>query len=457
MKLSTQFLILILFAVLFFAVGYQSVFYFQIQKNIVDSRVSEASSIIQLSGNEMMDSVYFLDYESINLQLNNLKKNPLISNVFVMYPDGRVISDGTESNEQFNMMTKNNFIKTSIGSDIIHVEIKQNMIQLVIPIIIVDKIGILYMDYSLSDINQLLMNSLFVLLIFTIFLSVIGIIVGLYISSTITKPIRNIQKISTELAKGNFDIDFDSKKSSIDEMNELLTSLQEMSINMKENQLDLLKSERFSAIGELSARIAHDIRNPLSVIQASLDLFEYVKDDPEKFDKLLERNSRAVGRITHQIDEVMDFIRQSKLHIEKIHLKEMFDSLVSEINDIDKIKINLPKNDLEISGDKGKLLALFSNLILNAVQAIGDDGIITISISQLNDAVQIDIEDNGKGVLEKDLEKIFEPLFTTKQEGTGLGLASCKKIVELHGGSISVKNNPTTFTVILPLVFNPVN
>ena len=225
-------------------------------------------------------------------------------------------------------------------------------------------------------------------------------------------------------------------------------------INM---QNELLKSERFSAIGELSARIAHDIRNPLSIIQASLDLFEYLKDDPEKFDKLLKRNSRAVDRITRQIDDVMDFVRHSKLHVEKIRLKEMFDSLVLEINDIDKIKINLPKNDLEISGDKGKLFALFSNLILNAFQAIEDDGIITISISQLNDTVQIDIEDNGKGVLEKDLEKIFEPLFTTKQEGTGLGLASCKKIVESHGGSISVKNNPTTFTVILPLVCNPVN
>ena len=68
--------------VLFFAVGYQSVFYFQIQNNIIDARVSEASSIIQLSGNEIRDSVYFLDYETINLQVNNLKKNPLISNVY---------------------------------------------------------------------------------------------------------------------------------------------------------------------------------------------------------------------------------------------------------------------------------------------------------------------------------------------------------------------------------------
>jgi len=216
-------------------------------------------------------------------------------------------------------------------------------------------------------------------------------------------------------------------------------------------QSDLIKAERFSAIGELSARIAHDIRNPLAVIQGSLEIFGHVKDNPEKFDKVLKRTGDSVNRITHQIDEVMDFVRNSKLHIEKIYLKEMFDLLVSELPYAEKIKINLPENDVEIFGDKAKLYALFSNLIFNAFQAIEENGIITISISQSNNQVQIDIEDSGKGIPEKDLEKIFEPLFTTKQEGTGLGLASCQNIVKLHGGSISVKNNPTTFTVILPL------
>ena len=107
--------------------------------------------------------------------------------------------------------------------------------------------------------------------------------------------------------------------------------------------------------------------------------------------------------------------------------------------------------DFAISEKPVTSSALFSNLILNSFQAIEEHGTITISISQLNDTAQIEIEDSGKGVLDDDLGKIFEPLFTTKQEGTGLGLASCKKIVEQHGGSISVKNHPTTFTVILPI------
>ena len=230
-----------------------------------------------------------------------------------------------------------------------------------------------------------------------------------------------------------------------------ITIQKELEEKLLSQQLDLIKAERFSAIGELSARIAHDIRNPLAVIQGSLEIFGHVKDNPEKFDKVLKRTGESVNRITHQIDEVMNFVRNSKLHIEKIHLKEMFDLLVSELPYAEKIKINLPENNVEISGDKAKLYALFSNLIFNAFQAIEENGIITISISQSNNQVQIDIEDNGKGIPDKDLEKIFEPLFTTKQEGTGLGLASCQNIIKLHGGSISVKNNPTTFTVILPL------
>ena len=99
----------------------------------------------------------------------------------------------------------------------------------------------------------------------------------------------------------------------------------------------------------------------------------------------------------------------------------------------------------------GSIESLFSNLIINAIQKLVNNGIITIRISEkADDMVQIEIEDDGHEIHEDNLEKIFEPLFTTKQIGTGLGLASCKKIVEQHGGSISAKNNPTTFTVTLP-------
>lgn len=94
--------------------------------------------------------------------------------------------------------------------------------------------------------------------------------------------------------------------------------------------------------------------------------------------------------------------------------------------------------------------AVFINVVMNSIQAMSNGGTLTIKINLINDFVEIDFIDTGDGIPEESIGKIFEPLFTTKQKGTGLGLASCKNIVEQHHGQISVKNNPITFTIQIP-------
>ena len=93
---------------------------------------------------------------------------------------------------------------------------------------------------------------------------------------------------------------------------------------------------------------------------------------------------------------------------------------------------------------------MFSNLIINAIQAMDDNGDIDIRLTDLNSSVQLEFEDNGPGISPDTIPKIFDPLFTTKQTGTGLGLSICKSIVEQHGGTISVRSQPTVFTIRLP-------
>ena len=93
---------------------------------------------------------------------------------------------------------------------------------------------------------------------------------------------------------------------------------------------------------------------------------------------------------------------------------------------------------------------VFGNLITNALQAIEDNGKISIRASEDANRIKIEVEDSGPGIEEENFEKIFDPLFTTKSGGTGLGLVSCRNIVTQHGGTITVKNNPTTFTITLP-------
>lgn len=135
-----------------------------------------------------------------------------------------------------------------------------------------------------------------------------------------------------------------------------------------------------------------------------------------------------------------------------VSLRQAIESSLSKVNVPSDIEVSIDKNDVKISCDAVKLDAVFINLIVNSVQEMHRGGKIEIKISDEGDLAEIRFIDSGDGIPDVDMKKIFEPLFTTKQKGTGLGLASCKNIIEQHHGEISVKNNPTTFTIRLPKI-----
>lgn len=214
-----------------------------------------------------------------------------------------------------------------------------------------------------------------------------------------------------------------------------------------------IKTERFTIIGELAARLAHDLRNPLSVIKISVDLMKMNlgNTSDEKTLHHVQTIDKSVTRMNALIDGTLNYVRTKQPKLSPESLSEIIRSSIANISHHDNVKIILPQNDITISCDKDQLLVVFNNLLLNSIQAMEDkEGIITISIHDKNDNVIINIEDSGPGIPDDVLPKIFDPLFTTKQHGTGLGLVSCKNIIEQHKGTISVKNNPTTFSIMLP-------
>lgn len=223
---------------------------------------------------------------------------------------------------------------------------------------------------------------------------------------------------------------------------------------VEEKTQQVLKSERLSAIGELSGRLAHDLRNPLSVMKMSVDLIKHSSKDTTISDpsitKRIDLIEKSIDRISHQVDDVLGYVRLSPLKIQHVSLFHSIQNSLKKINVPHDIKVTLPKNDLRIDCDIVKLDAVFINLLVNSIQELHEGGEIEIQISEQGDAAIIKFIDSGKGIPDADLSKVFEPLFTTKQKGTGLGLASCKNIVEQHQGEIIVTNNPTTFTIILP-------
>jgi len=138
----------------------------------------------------------------------------------------------------------------------------------------------------------------------------------------------------------------------------------------------------------------------------------------------------------------------------KAKLSEILIESIDSLNIPDDLKLILPKNDVELFCDTKQFSLVLNNLILNGIQAIDGIGSIQITVEENNDEIIIQVKYSGNGIQKENLNKIFEPLFTTKHTGTGLGLSSVKAIVESHGGIISVISPPTIFTITLPKILD---
>ena len=225
-----------------------------------------------------------------------------------------------------------------------------------------------------------------------------------------------------------------------------------LQIDLREKTKKLAQAERLSAIGELSARLAHDLRNPLTVLKGVVEIARARTNSGEIYfsTKQIDMMERAIDRMSNQIDDVLEFVKIQSLHVTKNSLLDTLGLSLAKINKSSNIKIHIPDNSIKFVYDSDKIEIVFDNLLNNSMQAINDDGVITIRFIDIENEVEIEVEDSGGGVSDEIISKVFEPLFTTKKKGTGLGLASCKSIVEQHGGSISIRNKPTVFTIKLP-------
>jgi signal transduction histidine kinase len=315
-------------------------------------------------------------------------------------------------------------------------------------------------DNHVSKTDNLLIETQIVLYVGIPIVLTVAVSLSYFVSRSISRPIRKLHDAAESVAKGNYDVEFQAQNN--DEIGELGQKFQSMLNSFKnafetERKLiitqERLKTEKLTVIGELSARIAHDLRNPLSVIKNVSELIriQYPKNDP-RLDYHFIKLENSIQRMSHQIDDVLNFVRSTPLEKKITSLKEIIQKSIDDLDVPHYITIELPNNDEKIDCDDQKLRTAFSNILLNSIQAISEKGTISIKITGYTKHANVEFSDSGPGIPENVLPHIFEPLFTTKQRGTGLGLSSCKNIIEQHGGTISVKNNPTTFTVTLPRI-----
>lgn len=229
---------------------------------------------------------------------------------------------------------------------------------------------------------------------------------------------------------------------------------------LKRMEEDLKQAEHLASLGRLTAGVAHEIKNPLSIIQAAAEAIKIELDNKETFvsemiNDILETSDRMNNLL-------LEFLKLSKGNIERI--KEEIDVTILLDDLLTLVRKQLQDQEIVVDkqydasftslvGNKNKLSQMFLNVLMNSVEALKNGGLITIRVTNVGNQIQIEFTDNGIGIEQEDLKLIFEPFFTTKKTGTGLGLSLVYDIVKQHNGMIeakSIQGKGTTMTVCLP-------
>jgi signal transduction histidine kinase len=217
------------------------------------------------------------------------------------------------------------------------------------------------------------------------------------------------------------------------------------------------RSDRLAAIGQVAGGVAHELRNPLNVVKTSVYYLTNTRSPaPEKTKQHLERIERQIGLADRVITALSDFAR---LPVPELHPLSVPDCLteVLELNPLPEeisVNMNYPADLPPVLGDVRQLQIVFSNLIRNARDAmLPQGGSLTIGAQSVDGDVEVTVADNGQGIARENLERIMEPLYSTKARGIGLGLAITRSIIEKHGGALRVASElgvGSQFTVRLP-------
>ncbi len=258
---------------------------------------------------------------------------------------------------------------------------------------------------------------------------------------------------------------YDQAKAKRDEMErtkEAALQLAASNRSLRKAEASLRRSERLAALGQLTAGLAHELRNPLGTIRASAEMLtkESTKQRPDVMAEMAGYIGSEVDRMNALISNFLDFARPLQIHPTTADLKVVFDEVVKQQSDLAKNReVNLLVRGLDASlaftFDPDLLKLAIANLVQNAIQASAPGQEVELRAAERDEDVVVLVSDQGEGIQPQHLENIFNPFFTTKPEGVGLGLAIVSKIVDEHQGHVTVFSEPgrgTRFEITLPKV-----
>ena len=484
LKLSHKLILIVVISVVIFSAIFVITFYSISRNDILERYKDEAVSLTLLASHELRNPLYFLHLDEIEHVIQNIKQNPDVQSVYVMFPDGRIITDGTMGNRYYNQTLNDCLnVRDRISPDEPLVKIDNYVLHVCIPIIISEKIGMVKVDFSLNPLHEIVNNLVITLLMIGGIVSIIVIIVGMFISRYISKRILKLKYAANEISKGNFDVDIREISARNDEIAELSShfNIMKQYIVSTNKHLNRLVKERTRELEIANEQLkmqdkmqkefiniaSHEMKTPVQAILTYSQLLQKYPEKQKEFALAINRNSIRLQRLSNDILDVAK-IESGGLILNK----EVFDinKVVSDIIDDYKtiivnnsydVKLNFKpfQGTLLIEANKERISGVISNLLSNAIK-FTKKGEIFVSVDKKEDDnydnyALVTVRDTGEGIDSEILPNIFSKFITKSFEGIGLGLYISKYIVEAHGGKILAENNidgkGATFSFSLPL------
>jgi two-component system sensor histidine kinase HydH len=224
-------------------------------------------------------------------------------------------------------------------------------------------------------------------------------------------------------------------------------------------EIEIQQKNKLAAVGNLAAGVAHEVRNPLSSIRGYAAYFGSLFDSDSDNKKAANIMAEEVDRVNRVISELLEFARPMELELQEVEIFDLVDKALRLIKyEAEMARVNIAKSiasDIpKVAMDKDRFTQVLLNIFINGIQAMKTGGDLTVEVFTRENKLTFQISDTGDGISAEDQANIFNPYFTTKKKGAGLGLAIAFKIIESHGGSIkieSAKGKGTMFVISIPL------
>jgi signal transduction histidine kinase len=276
------------------------------------------------------------------------------------------------------------------------------------------------------------------------------------LTTHLTRDLRRLSEAAMGVSQG--DLDRKLPDPGGDEIGQVTRAFNRMTENLRRTVNTLAAKESMAAVGEFAAGLAHEIRNPLTAIQVDL---QYVDEQLPPDSPLREPQGQALnelGRLDATVRDALKVARSGQVRMANIDLRDVLRAAAHAVRpSFDgrkaRLEMTLPEMPLTLMADPAALEQLFLNLLRNAAEALSEGGPASLRVTTSDGSVEVCVEDSGPGMSPEVLSRAFEPLFSTRSEGTGLGLPIAQRIATAHGGSIEIESRPdrgTRVTVRLP-------